>query len=242
MSLVNTETGEIVEVSREEQTAVARLTTAITALSEAVDFMPISEVVSIKAQVATIQTATKELGMSKEAQELAAEAVRRAEWALRRAQKKAQSEGEMRTAQSNLIPGGPRNGGSTTTSETPRPRDMFTSEPEYRDALAMGELDADEFDEVINEAKAEGNLSRANVARKAREQSGQMRGTPRPAAEKSMNLVAIYASKAARAANELTPEQIRRIRPEADAWTVDLRNSIEALQRLVNSLDNKETK
>lgn len=182
MTLVNTETGEIVEISAEERSAVARLTTAIAALSEAVDFMPINEVASVKAQVATIQTATKELGMSKEAQELAAEAVRRAEWALRRAQKKAQADGEMRTSQSNLIPGGPRSGGSTTTSEAPRPRDMFTGEVEYRDALAMGELDADEFDEVIAEAKAEGNLSRANVARKAREKSGAPeRAKPRKA-------------------------------------------------------------
>lgn len=64
------------------------------------------------------------------------------------------------------------------------------------------------------------------------------RATPRPMAEKSMNLIALYAGKAARAANDLTPEQIRRIRPEAGAWTADLRNSIEALQRLVDSLDN----
>ena len=68
--------------------------------------------------------------------------------------------------------------------------------------------------------------------------AGQMRATPRPVAEKSLNLIDLYASKAARAANDLTPEQIRRVRPEADAWIAGLRNSIEALQRLVDSLDN----
>lgn len=68
------------------------------------------------------------------------------------------------------------------------------------------------------------------------------RATPRPVAEKSLNLIELYASKAARAANDLTPEQIRRVRPEADAWIAGLRNSIEALQRLVDSLDNQEHK
>lgn len=238
MSLVNTETGEIVAVGPEERTAVARLTTAIAALTEAVDFMPISDVISIKAQVATIQTATKELHMSQEAQELAAEAVRRSEWALGMAIRRGQAEGAVASRENNLKTGASPNA-SGGNSGLLSPTDLVKSNRERDDVYAMGALEPAAFDEVLDEAKAEGNLSRANVAAKAREKSGRsMRATPRPVAEKSMNLIALYASKAARAANDLTPEQIRRIRPEAGAWTADLRNSIEALQRLVDSLDN----
>lgn len=242
MSVLNHETGELVPIHPEEPGAIAMLNQAVLALTTALDQMPISDVVNLKAKVTTVATATKELGMSKEAQELAVEAVRRAEWALGRAIRKGQEEGTVATQ-------GHAHGKPVQGTGLPAPSD-FASDLELYDRpsqgkagiLSIGEASPGDFDAAIDAAKAEGNLSRANVARKAREQSGQMRGTPRPAAEKSMNLVAIYASKAARAANELTPEQIRRIRPEADAWTVDLRNSIEALQRLVNSLDNKETK
>jgi hypothetical protein len=69
-----------------------------------------------------------------------------------------------------------------------------------------------------------------------------LRPQPRPAAEKTLNLVALYATKAARAASDLTADQIRRTRPEADQWTADLRNSIEVLQHLVDSLDPEENK
>lgn len=68
------------------------------------------------------------------------------------------------------------------------------------------------------------------------------RARPRPVAERSLNSIALYADKAARESKTLTAEQIRRVRPEADHWVVGLRNSIEALQRLVNSLDNQEPK
>lgn len=236
MELVNTRTGEITSVERREASAVAMLSQAISALTTAVESMPITEVVNIKAQVATIATATKELGMSKEAQELAAEAVRRAEWAVRRATKKAQEAGELSDRLTNLR-NNPRNDGTSTTS-LPTPRDMFASEAEYRDALVMGELEPSEFEEVLAEAKAEGNLSRANVARKAKGIAcGTTRRIARPEAEKTLNALDLYLSKAARAASSLTPDQIRRIKPKADLWTVGLRESVETLQRLLTSLE-----
>lgn len=68
------------------------------------------------------------------------------------------------------------------------------------------------------------------------------RARPRPVAERSLNSIALYADKAAREAQILTADQLRRVRPEADHWTASLRNSIEALQRLVNSLNPEETK
>ena len=68
------------------------------------------------------------------------------------------------------------------------------------------------------------------------------RARPRPPAERSLNSIAIYADKAAREAQTLTADQIRRVRTEADHWTAGLRNSIEVLQHLVDSLQPKETK
>lgn len=216
------------------------LTRARDWLSRAVDETGPEQIAAAKAEIATAAEATKQLGLSKEIQEDASEMVRRAEWALRRAQKKAQESGEMRTAQSNLIPGGPRNGGSNTTSDAPRPRDMFTGEVEYRDALAMGELDEADFEEVLNEAKAEGNLSRANVARKAREKARPKPRQPRDDAETYLNSIESLTRKAAREAATLTPAQIARVKPKADLWTVGLRESIETLQRLVDSLSKED--
>lgn len=70
----------------------------------------------------------------------------------------------------------------------------------------------------------------------------QMRGAQRDPAETYLNLIEMQAARAAREVKNLTPDQIRRIRPKADLWTVGLRNSIEVLQHLVDSLDPKENK
>lgn len=178
MTVVNTETGELVAVSPEERTAVARLTTAITALTEAVDFMPISDVVSIKGQVVTIQVATRELDMSQEAQDLAAEAVRRAEWTLGMAIRKGQAEGVV--AKRGDI-GGQGAPGVRGASGSPRGGHLDTpmalvgaghpSEltPFYE--LADAAPRPEQFDKALGDAKAEGNLSRANVIRKVKGQS-----------------------------------------------------------------------
>lgn len=72
--------------------------------------------------------------------------------------------------------------------------------------------------------------------------SPRRRGVQRDTAETYLNLIEADAAKAARAVQNLTPDQIRRVRPKADLWTVGLRNSIEALQRLVDSLDPEEKK
>lgn len=61
-------------------------------------------------------------------------------------------------------------------------------------------------------------------------------------AEIYLNQIESLAAKAARETQNLTPDQIRRVRPKADLWTVGLRKSIEALQRLVDSLETKENK
>lgn len=62
----------------------------------------------------------------------------------------------------------------------------------------------------------------------------------RPDAERMLNTLVMHADKAAREAQKLTAEQIRRVTPKADLWTVDLRNSLEVLQDLLTSLTKEK--
>lgn len=171
--VVNMRTGELVGVSPQEQSAVARLTVAIEALTDTVNMMPLAEVVDLKPQLVTIQVATRELGMSKDAEDLAGEAVRRCEWKIGRLIREGQEAGEIASQ------GGARRS-TTATPTLPSPTD-FATKQELSGAghqqpgiyaLADAATTAADFDAALAEAKAEGNLSRANVARKAREASG----------------------------------------------------------------------
>jgi hypothetical protein len=161
---------EISRVHADEPGAVAMLEQAITALSEAIDSMPISGVVALKAQVVTIQTATRELGMSKEAQDLAAEAVRRAEWALGRAVRTGQDDGTV-ARQGYPLQRMADEGGKQAVIPEARVSDFVTKNEWRGDGgiAALTEAEPAEFDAAIEAAKAEGNLSRTNVVRKIRE-------------------------------------------------------------------------
>ncbi len=214
------------------------LTKARDWLSTAVETSTPIGIAGAKVEIAVAAEATKQLGLSKEIQDEAAEMVRRAEYTLRKAATKAQETGEVRTRGDNLIPGGPAGTPPTrSSSDLPSARDFFNGKQEYEDANAMGALDAPAFEEVIEDAKAEGNLSRANVARKAREKAGNQKARPRPAAEVNLNLISSYADRAAREAQKLTADQIRRVKPNAAEWVGGIRNSIEVLSDLLRSLE-----
>lgn len=171
---VNHSTGEITTVHPDEPGAVAMLTTAITALSTALDQMPIGEVVDLKAKVATVATATKELGMSKEAQELALEAVRRAEWALGRAIRKGQAEGQIRSQGDGRNLPGVGDPDVSKVTDFGR-RDDLHGRPSRGEPgiLTLAQAEKHELDEAITEAREEGNLSRANVVRKIECRTGR---------------------------------------------------------------------
>lgn len=66
------------------------------------------------------------------------------------------------------------------------------------------------------------------------------RATPRPAAERTLALIQTLAAKAAREAETLTPDQVRRVRADAGHVTASLRHSIETLQRLADALTPME--
>lgn len=127
---------------------------------------PIETVVAMKAQVATAAEATKQLGLSKEIQLDAQEMVRRAEYAVGKSIRKGQAEGTVARDH-----GGDRR--SSAASELERPttyagkRELYGSDENRPGIYALADAAEPDFEAALDEAKAEGNLSRANVARKA---------------------------------------------------------------------------
>lgn len=121
---------------------------------------------------------------------------------------------------------------------------VFTPEPEPTFVSATEALaEMTQTPVVAEEGEAEAATGPAPVVGidgKTYTRPAPMRATPRPEAEKSLNIIALYAGKAAREAALLTPDQIRRIKPKADLWTVGLRDHVEALQRLLTSLTEEK--
>lgn len=97
----------------------------------------------------------------------AEEMVRRAEYAVRKSVTAAQKAGEVRSREQNLKPFA--RSSPTCASEQPSAESFFASTSEYRDANAMAELTTEQFEDVLTEARAEGNLSRPHIVEKARE-------------------------------------------------------------------------
>lgn len=152
-----------------EQAVTQYLAHARDQLTLAVNLSGPAAVAAIKAEIATAAEATKQLGLSKEIQTDAQEMVRRAEFAVRKAVTSAQETGEVRSRESNLTGSPVRSAPSSTSEKRPTPRDFFTTESEYRDANVLADLSPEQFDDVLTEAREEGNLSRPNVVAKARE-------------------------------------------------------------------------
>lgn len=153
------------------------LTRARDWLATAVEKTGPQEIAAAKAEIATAAEATKQLGLSKEIQDDAKEMVRRAEYALGKAIRKAQDEGAMAQRGYN----GPSNGGDRAIPVT----DLLSrnewrgSGSESPGVRELSEATEDEFEAAIEVARGEGNLSRANVARIAREKSGKPRAASR---------------------------------------------------------------
>ena len=143
-------------------------------LTRAVDETGPEQIAAAKAEIATAAEATKQLGLSKEIQEDAAEMVRRAEYAIGKAMRRGQAEGTIRTSADNLTPGrgNPLNEVHVGAVRNPAPADFIPGRVERADSLDMADAGDEAFEAALSEARAEGNLSRANVARKAREKSG----------------------------------------------------------------------
>lgn len=133
---------------------------------------PAREVSDFKAFVATVAEASKQKKLSEGIQLDAVEMVRRAERALGVAIRKGQEAGEIATARTaGRMSAAVRAGNERSLDEIslPSSRDFIPNAQEKSDTYAMSDGVTDqEFDEVLTEAKGEGNLSRANVVRKVK--------------------------------------------------------------------------
>jgi hypothetical protein len=165
---------EALDHSAREAALTQYLTGARDWLAKAVDITGPDAIASAKAEIATAAEAAKQLGLSKEIQLDAQEMVRRAEYALGKAVRRGQEAGEI--AKKGDIGGSPMPGvvGSVAgarrsgTEHLVSPKTFFGHPDETAATYAMADdISPAEFDELISEAKAEGNLSRANIVRKA---------------------------------------------------------------------------
>jgi hypothetical protein len=146
-------------------------------LREALEHGEIEAIAEIKSQAEAVRVYTTQKQLGKDAQLAAAEIVRRAERgigvAIRRGQQNGEiaKRGERGGRGAAGIYGGNR--GARHGEHLGSSGSFFRHDDERADAYAMtdGVSDAD-FEDAIGEAKAEGNLSRANVLRKVRERRG----------------------------------------------------------------------
>jgi hypothetical protein len=154
-----------------ENAVTAYLAQARDRLADALVASGPESVASIKAEVATVAEMSKQLGLSKECRDDAAEMVRRAEYALGKVIRKGQSEGVI-AARGDFGAVGP--GGRSSVSDDLRKPSEFlgNSGQENHQTYAMSDASPEEFDEALSEARAEGNLSRANVVRKVKRITG----------------------------------------------------------------------
>ena len=139
-------------------------------------------IVNFKAQMATVAEASKQLGLSKDIQLDAVEMVRRAERGVDLAIREGQARGDVskvgdfarRSSHTRLKNGREEHVNGVDPDETyskARPSDFLPNANERSHAYALGGVSEEQFEDAIAEAKDEGNLSRANVVRKAKKKS-----------------------------------------------------------------------
>lgn len=147
---------------------------ALTWLREALDRGDIDEIAEFKSQAEAVRVYTVQKKLGEDAQMVATEIVRRAERGIGLAIRRGQEGGTIRRpGQHSEHP--PRSAQAPSDKRSWSPTD-FASEAELRGngsgIYHMTDGVSDEaFEEAVTEAKAEGNLSRANVVRKTRQRA-----------------------------------------------------------------------
>jgi len=151
-------------------------------LQEALEHGEIEQIAEIKSQAEAVRVYTAQKQLGKDAQLAAAEIVRRAERGIGVAIRRGQQNGEIAKRGDRGGRGAPGvyggNPGDRRGDHLGSAARFFRHGDERTDAYAMtdGIADAD-FEDALGEARAEGNLSRANVVRKIRQRRG---GPPAP--------------------------------------------------------------
>lgn len=131
---------------------------AKTWLTQAIEHGDIDQLVELKSQADAIRVYTRQKELGKDAELAAQEIVRRAERGLAVAVRSGQEAGEFLTK-------------GQRAKDHPDKRmsaDVFGGDQEAFESRVMASVPDDQFEEILDEAKGEGNLSRANVVRKVK--------------------------------------------------------------------------
>lgn len=181
MSLATSDSGGL--VTRDPQSVLDFLDNVNWMLDAALELRGSADVALIKAQVVMAETYAKELQLSKENRDKAAEMVRRSEWSLEQAIQRDKAEGLLKTERDGGgVYGGVRGSSPRSASDEGDPKgsakDFFGSSSERSAVFQMGQATRDEFEAALDAAKEEGNLSRANVVRKINQSSVKSNTAP----------------------------------------------------------------
>jgi len=148
-------------------------------LRQALEHGEIEQIAEIKSQAEAVRVYTAQKRLGRDAQLAAAEVVRRAErgigLAIRRGQQDGQiaRRGDRGGRGAHGVHGG--NPGDRRGDHLDSPAPFFRHGDERAGAYAMADGAGDtDFEEALGEAKAEGNLSRANLVRKIRQRRGNL--------------------------------------------------------------------
>jgi hypothetical protein len=150
---------------------------AKTWLREALEHGEIEQIVEIKSQAEAVRVYTTQRQLGKDAELAAAEIVRRAERGIGVAIRRGQENGEIAKRGDRGSRGAPGvhggNPGDRRGDHLGSPGSFFRHGDERAGAYAMADEVSDtEFEDALGEAKAQGNLSRANLVRKIRNRRG----------------------------------------------------------------------
>lgn len=181
----------------QREVAVTRyLSDARDRLALAVEATGPEQVARMKAEIATVAEATKQLGLSKEIRDDAIEMVRRAEYSLGKSIRNGQEDGTIR-----------RSGDDCRTDLVDR--NNYIPKPSPYDFASKGEMHAngagiadlvdgvseDHFEEALAEARQEGNLTRKNVVRKIRSKQSEAGKQSEPDGEDRLDKITELANR-----------------------------------------------
>jgi hypothetical protein len=156
---------------------VALVDQARTMLAQAKGMEGIADVIEWRSRAEAIRVYTQQKDMGHEAELSAAEIVRRAERRIGQLIREGQAAGEIATEREGRVLGGKRRHGQLGMPDTehkPTATSILGEGPIRTQVAAMTDDVSDEdFEEAIEEAKQEGNMSRANVVRKVKPTTAQ---------------------------------------------------------------------
>lgn len=140
---------------------------AKTWLAQALEHGEIDRIVELKSSAEAIRVYTAQKQLGKDAELSATEIVRRAERGLGLAIRRGQDAGQIQTQGDNRFT--VRQGDDLSYKQSPSQAAGVKHHSEVRSFYAIADgVSDDQFEDAISEAKAEQNLSRANVVRKVR--------------------------------------------------------------------------